>query len=72
MLSLLFLRVKVQQYFVSLSYMFLDLKTVLKIWLNPGYNSTIFRRSRPRSSLANLFKLQHFRLNRQVLLSLLI
>ena len=72
MLSLLFLRVKVQQYFVSLSYMFLDMKTVLKIWLNAGYNSTIFRRTRPRSSLANLFKLQHFRLNRQVLLSLLI
>ena len=72
MLSLLFLRVKVQQYFVSLSYMFLDMKTVLKIWLNPGYNSTIFRRTRPSSSLADLFKLQHFRLNRQVLLSLLI
>ena len=72
MLSLLFLRVKVQQYFVSLSYMFLDMKTVLKIWLNPEYNSTIFRRTRPRSLLANLFKLQHFRLNRQVLLSLLI
>ena len=40
MLSLLFLRVKVQQYFVSLSYMFLDMKTVLKIWLNPGYKLT--------------------------------
>ena len=32
-LSLLYLRVKAQQYFVSLSYMFLDKKTVLKIWL---------------------------------------
>ena len=31
-LSLLYLGVKAQQYFVSLSYMLLDKKTVLKIW----------------------------------------
>ena len=37
-LFLLYLRVKAQQYFVSLSYMFLDKKTVLKIWTNPGLN----------------------------------
>ena len=36
-LLLLYLRVKTQQYFVSLSYMFLDKKTVLKIWLSPGF-----------------------------------
>ena len=42
MLSLLFFEVKAQQYFVSSSYMFLDKKTLLKIWLNPGFNLTIF------------------------------
>ena len=35
MLSLLYVGVKAQQYFVSSSYMFLDTKTLLKIWLNP-------------------------------------
>ena len=35
MLSLLYLAVKVQQYFESLSCMFLDKRTLLKIWLNP-------------------------------------
>ena len=34
MLSLLYLRVKAQQYFVSSSCMFLDKKTLLKVWLN--------------------------------------
>ena len=38
MLSLLYLRVKTQQYFESLRYMFLDEKTLLKIWLNLGVN----------------------------------
>ena len=38
MLSLLYLRVKAQQYFESLSYMFLHKITLLKIWLNPGLN----------------------------------
>ena len=32
MFSLLYLRVETQQYFESLSYMFLDEKTLLKIW----------------------------------------
>ena len=36
-----------QQYFVSSSYMFLDKKTVLEIWLNLGFNLTIFRETRP-------------------------
>ena len=43
MLSLLHLGVKAQQYFVSSSCTFLDEKTLLKIWLNPGLNLTIFR-----------------------------
>ena len=36
MFLLLYLRVQAQQYFVSLSYMVEDKKTVLKIWLNLG------------------------------------
>ena len=42
MLSLLHLIVKGQQYFVTLSCMFLDEKTVLEMWPNPGLNLTIF------------------------------
>ena len=34
MLSLLYLGVKAQQYFVSSSCVFLDKKTLLKVWLN--------------------------------------
>ena len=34
MLSLLYLGVKAQQYFVSSSCMFLEKKTLLKVWLN--------------------------------------
>ena len=43
MLSLLYLVVNAQQYFVTSSCMFLDEKTVLEIWLNPGLNLTIFQ-----------------------------
>ena len=38
MFSLLYLRVKAQQYFVSLSYLVIDKKTVLKIWLKLELN----------------------------------
>ena len=38
-----FFKVKAQQYFVSSSYMFLDYKTLLTIWLDPGLNLIIFR-----------------------------
>ena len=48
MLSLLYLVVKAQHYFVTSSYMFLDEKTVLEIWLNPWLNLTIFRGTGPR------------------------
>ena len=48
MLSLLYLIVKAQQYFVTLSCIFLDEKTVLEIWLNPGLNLTVFRGTGPR------------------------
>ena len=41
-LSLLYLGVKAQQYFVSLIGMFIDKKTLLKIWLDPGLNLNIF------------------------------
>ena len=47
MLSSLSLGVKARQYFVSSSDIFLDKKTLLKIWLNPGLNLTIFRGSKP-------------------------
>ena len=47
MLSLLYLVVKAQHYFVTSSYMFLDEKTVLEIWLNPWLNLTIFRGTGP-------------------------
>ena len=36
-------------YFVSSSCMFLDEKTLLKIWPNSGLNLTIFRGTRPQS-----------------------
>ena len=47
MLSLLYLRVKAQQYFVSLSCLFLDRKIVLKMWLNLGLSLIIFRGTGP-------------------------
>ena len=47
MLLSLYLRVKAQLYFVSSSYTLVDKKTVLSIWLNPGLNLTIFRRTGP-------------------------
>ena len=47
MLSLLHLVVKAQQYFVTLSSMLLDKKTVLEIWLNLGSNLTIFQGTGP-------------------------
>ena len=47
MLSLLYLGVHAEQYFANWSCMFLDTKNLLKIWLNPGLNSTIFRGTRP-------------------------
>ena len=49
MLSSLNLGVKTQKYFVSSSDMFLDKKTVLKIWLNPGLNLAIVRGTGPSS-----------------------
>ena len=42
MLSSLYLFVKIQQYFVSSSDMFVDEETLLEIWLYPGLNLTIF------------------------------
>ena len=43
-----YLGVKAKQHFISLSYMFLGKKTLLKIWLNPGLNLTIFWGTGPR------------------------
>ena len=48
MLLLLYLVVKAQQYIVILSCMFLDEKTMLEIWLDPGLNLTIFLGTGPR------------------------
>ena len=53
MLSSLNLEVKTPQYFVSgvsSSDMFLDKKTLFKIWVNLGLNLTIFRGTGPRCS----------------------
>ena len=47
MLSLLYLGVHAEQYFTNSSCMFLDKKNLLKIWLNPGLNLTIFQGTRP-------------------------
>ena len=47
MLSSLNLEVKAKKYFVSSSNFFLDKKTLLKIWLNPGLNLTTFRGTGP-------------------------
>ena len=47
MLLLLYLVVKTKQYIVTSSCMFLDEKSVLEIWLNPGLNLTIFRGTGP-------------------------
>ena len=41
-LSSLSLEVKALQYFLSSSDLLLDKKTLVKIWLNPGLNLTIF------------------------------
>ena len=48
MLSLLYLGVKAQQCSISSTCMFLDKKTLFKIWLNPGLSLTIFRETVPR------------------------
>ena len=47
MLLLLYLVVKTEQYIVTSSCRFLDEKTMLEIWLNPGLNLTIFRGTGP-------------------------
>ena len=49
MLSSLNLGLKTQQYVVSSSDTFLDKKTLLEIWLNPGLNLTTFWRTGSRS-----------------------
>ena len=51
---------KAQQYFVSSSYLFLDKKTLIKIYRNPGLNLTTFRGTGPSSfSLNNYTDLLH-------------
>ena len=47
MLSLRYLVVKAQQYFVTSSCMFVDEETVLEILLNLGLNLTIFQGTGP-------------------------
>ena len=66
MLLLLYLVVKIKQYIVTSNCMFLDEKTMLEIWLNPGLNSIIFRGIGPWSvmQLCLLWKIQAFGKNR--------
>ena len=47
MLSLLYLLVKAQQYFVTPSCLFLDEKTLVEVWVNPGLDLTIFTGTGP-------------------------
>ena len=54
MLSSLNLGVKTETYFVSSSNMFLDKKTLLKIWLNPGLNHLLRNRARTRMTARDL------------------
>ena len=50
-----FSEIKAQQCLVSSCYVFLDKKTLLKIWLNPGLNLTIFRGNGRSDRLQKLF-----------------
>ena len=45
--QLLYLGIKAKQYFVSLSCTFFDKKFLLKVWLKPGLNLTVFRGNGP-------------------------
>ena len=57
MLTLLYLGVKAQWYVVSSSsWIFLDEKTLLKVWLNPGLKLTIFRGNRALMGKALIYK----------------
>ena len=46
-IQLLYLGIKAKQYFVSLNCTFLDKKFLLKVWLKPGLNLTVFRGNGP-------------------------
>ena len=60
MLSLLYLLVKAQQYFVTSSCLFLDEKTVLEVWLNPRLNLTIFPGTRPKGLVMIMAKKNNY------------
>ena len=62
MLSLLYLRVKTQQYFESLRYMFLEEKTLLKIWLNLGVNLNHLSRNWAQMYILKLLGILRFSL----------
>ena len=62
MLSLLYLRVKTQQYFESLRYMFLEEKTLLKIWLNLGVNLNHLARNWAQMYILKLLGILRFSL----------
>ena len=57
-LSILFFEVETQQHFVSSINMFLDKKTMLKIWLNPRLN-LIIGRSRNRAQISQCYNFQY-------------
>ena len=56
MLSLLYLLVKAQQYFVTPSCLFLDEKTLVEVWVNPELNLTIFPGTGPRGLVMIMVK----------------
>ena len=62
MLSLLYLRVKTQQYFESLRYMLLEEKTLLKIWLNLGVNLNHLSRNWAQMYILKLLGILRFSL----------
>ena len=53
MLTLLYVG---KRYVVSSSWIFLDEKTLLKVWLNPGLKLTIFRGNRVLMGKALIYK----------------
>ena len=56
MLSLLHLLVKAQWCFVTSSCLFLDEKTVIEVWFNPGLNLTIFPGTGPKGLVMIMVK----------------
>ena len=60
MLSSLYLLVKAQWCFVTSSCLFLDEKTVIEVWFNPGLNLTIFPGTGPKGLVMIMVKKNNY------------